>query len=193
VVPITDDRDLLSERRAKHMNRRIARMAEVTKELLEASDGKTLPLSTLVALAHVFGTMQSRKGVWQYGAANDPWAELEAILELSDDETATTIWAVQIQPVLASRLQYCGPSDAARLHREIVAALRLIGASYPDVYRKVAKELPEPKAWRDLPGYAPEDLEAEPPVPEASTLTIVEDIEPFYGDADVELDDKIPA
>ncbi len=46
------------------MNRRIARMAELTKELLEACDGKTPLLQILVALAHVFGTHQSRKGAW---------------------------------------------------------------------------------------------------------------------------------
>jgi len=186
----TPVRDLLAERRAKHMNRRIARMAELTKELLETCDGKILSLQTLVALAHVFGTMQSRKGVWQYGSTRDPWAELETFRDLSDEETATTIWAGQLQPVLASRLQYCGPTDAARLHREIIAALKLIGASYPDVYRKVAQELPEPKAWRELPGYTSENLEGEPPVPEATTLTFVRDKDSLGDDAELE---TIPA
>jgi ParB/RepB/Spo0J family partition protein len=137
-------RDLLAERKAKHMNRRISRMAELTKELLETCDGKVLSPQVLVALAHVFGTSTSRKGAWSYGSTRDPWAELEAFRGLPDEEAATAIWACQLEPVLASRLQYCGPTDAARLHREIIAALKLIGASYPDIYRKVAKELPEP-------------------------------------------------
>ena len=184
-------KDLLAERRAKHMNRRISRMAELAKELLEACDGKSLSPQVLVALAHVFGTNQSRKGAWHYGATSDPWAELETFRGLSDEEAATAIWACQLQPVLASRLQYCGPTDAARLHREIVAALKLIGASYSDLYRKVAKELPEPKAWMQLAGYTPEDLEAEPPLPVANVLTFENDHDPLEGeDADLE---KIPA
>lgn len=183
--------DLLAERRAKHMNRRISRMAELTRELLEACDGKILSPQTLVALAHVFGTNQSRKGAWHYGSTSDPWAELVAFREMSDEDAATTIWACQLQPVLASRLHYNGPTDAARLHREIVAALSLIGASYPDLYSRVAKELPEPKAWRDLPGYTPEDLEGEPPMPPANVLRFERDDESLEGDnADLA---KIPA
>lgn len=183
--------DLLAERRAKHMNRRISRMAELTRELLDACDGKILSPRIVVALAHVFGTNQSRKGAWHYGSTRDPWAELDAFRELSDEEAATTIWACQLQPVLASRLHYNAPADAARLHREIVAALNLIGASYPDLYRSVAKELPEPKAWKDLPGYTPEDLEGEPPMPPASALTLERDDESLEGEgADLE---QIPA
>ena len=91
--------------------------------------------------------------------------------------------------MIASRLQYIGPSDAARLHREIVAALTLVGASYPDLYRTVAKELPEPKAWTKLAGYEPEDLEGEPPAPSASVLAFETD-----GDSLEEEDlEKIPA
>jgi ParB/RepB/Spo0J family partition protein len=183
--------DLLAERRAKHMNRRISRMAELTRELLEACDGKILSPQLLVALAHVFGTNQSRKGAWHYGSTSDPWAELDAFCEMSDEDAATTIWACQLQPVLASRLHYNGPTDAARLHREIVAALSLIGASYPDLYCRVAKELPEPKAWRDLPGYTPEDLEGEPPMPPANVLRFERDDETLEGD-DTDLA-KIPA
>jgi ParB/RepB/Spo0J family partition protein len=183
--------DLLAERRAKHMNRRISRMAELTRELLEACDGKILSLQILIALAHVFGTHQSRKGAWQYGSMSDPWAELDAFREMCDEEAAITIWACQLQPVLASRLHYNGPTDAARLHREVVAALKLIGASYADLYRRVAQELPEPKAWRDLPGYTPEDLEGEPPIPSATVLTFERDQESEEGeDADLE---KVPA
>lgn len=155
--------DLLAERRVKHMNRRIARMAELTKDLLEACDGKTLSLQILVALARVFGTNQSRKGVWHYNSTNDPWTDFAAFCDLPGEEAAAEIWTYQLQPVLASRLQYCGPHDAARLHREIISALKLIGASYADLYRTVARSLPEPKAWAKLPGYAPEDLEGEPP------------------------------
>jgi ParB/RepB/Spo0J family partition protein len=184
-------RDLLAERKAKHMNRRISRMAELTKELLETCDAKILSAQVLVALAHVFGTSTSRKGAWSYYSTSDPWAELEAFRGLSDEEAATTIWACQLQPVLASRLQYCGPTDATRLHREIIAALKLIGASYPDLYRKVAKELPEPKAWTNLPGYTPEDLEGEPPLPAANALTFEDDC-PFDAAEDADLE-KIPA
>jgi len=179
-------RDLLAERRAKHMNRRISRMAELAKDLLEACDGKALSPQILVALARVFGTNQSRKGAWHYGATRDPWAELEAFYALTGEEAATEIWTCQLRPVLASRLQYCGPTDAARLHHEIVAGLKLIGASYPDLYRAVAKELPEPKAWTSLPGYQPEDLEGEPPAPVSNVLTF----DPLEEDADLE---KIPA
>lgn len=164
-------RDLLAERRAKHMNRRIARMAELTKDLLEACDGKLLSFQILVALARVFGTNQSRKGVWHYGSTTDPWADFEVFCGLADGEAAAEIWTCQLQPVLASRLQYCGPNDAARLHHEIVSALQLIGASYADLYRTVARSLPEPKAWAKLPGYAPEDLEGEPPAPIDNVLT----------------------
>jgi hypothetical protein len=157
--------DLLAERRVKHMNRRIARMAELTKDLLEACDGKTLSLQILVALARVFGTNQSRKGVWNYNSTNDLWTDFAAFCDLPGEEAAAEIWTYQLQPVLASRLQYCGPHDAARLHREVISALKLIGASYADLYRTVARSLPEPKAWAKLPGYAPEDLEGEPPAP----------------------------
>ncbi len=183
-------RDLLAERRAKHLNRRIARMAELTKERLEACDGRSLSPQTLVALAHVFGTATSRKGAWHYGSTSDPWAELETFRGLSHEEAATTIWACQLQPVLTSRLQYCGPTDAARLHREILAALTLIGASYPDLYRTVAKELPEPKAWTTLPGFEPEDLEGEPPAPAATVLAFETDSDPLDENGDLE---KIPA
>jgi hypothetical protein len=41
-------------------------MAELTRELLEACDGKILSPKILVALAYVFGTNQSRKGAWHY-------------------------------------------------------------------------------------------------------------------------------
>lgn len=109
-----------------------------------------------------------------------PRAEFDAFCGLADAEAATEIWTTQLQPVIASRLQYSGPTDAQRLHREIVAALKLIGASYPDLYRTVAKELPEPKAWTNLPGYQPEDLEGEPPAPLANVLTFEVD----EGDAD---------
>jgi ParB/RepB/Spo0J family partition protein len=182
--------DLLAERRAKHMNRRISRMAELTRELLEACDGKIHSPQVLVALAHVFGTNQSRKGAWHYGSTSDPWAELDAFRELSEEDAATTLWACQLQPVLASRLHYNGPTDAARLNREIVAALSLIGASYPDLYRRVAEELPEPKAWRDLPGYTPEDLGGEPPMPHANVLTFRDDESFGREKADLE---QIPA
>jgi ParB/RepB/Spo0J family partition protein len=174
--------DLLAERRAKHMNRRISRMAELTKEQLQAYDGKTLSFQTLVGLACVFGTHQSRKGVWHYGSTSDPWADLDNFLALPTEEAALGIWTAQLQPVLASRLQYCGPSDASRLHGEVVAALKLIGASYPDLYRAVAKELPEPKAWTKLPGYEPEDLEGEPPAPEATILRFETQEPPFCED-----------
>jgi ParB family chromosome partitioning protein len=185
------DRDLLAERRARHMNRRIARMAELTKDLLEACDGKILSLQILVALARVFGTNQSRKGVWHYGSTTDPWADLEAFCDLPDEEAATEIWTCQLQPVLASRLQYCGPNDAARLHREIVSALKLIGANYADLYRTVANSLPEPKAWAKLPGYEPEDLEGEPPAPIDIVLTFELRDEPLdVEDTDLE---AIPA
>jgi hypothetical protein len=152
------------------MNRRIARMAELTRDLLEAYEGKTLSVQVLVALARVFGTNQSRKATWFYGSSANPWDELEAFCRLSQDEAAAEIWTIQLQPVLASRLRYCGPEDAGRLHREVVAALHLIGASYAELYRAVAKELPEPKAWAKLPGYRPEDLDGEPPAPPASNI-----------------------
>jgi ParB/RepB/Spo0J family partition protein len=185
-------RDLLAERRAKHMNRRIARMAERARELLEACDGKSLSPQILVALAHVFGTNQSRKGAWQYHSTNNPWAELETFSGLTDEEAATEIWTIQLQPVIASRLQYCGPTDAPRLHREVVAALKLIGASYPDLYRSVAKELPEPKAWISLPGYQPEDLEADPPAPVAAVLPLQVDDRYLDGEDADDLE-RIPA
>lgn len=185
-------RDLLAERRTKHMNRRISRMAERTKELLEECDGKTLSPQILVALARVFGTSHSRKGTWQYTSTRDPWEEFEAFCGLAVEEAATEIWTIQLQPVIASRLQYCGPTDAARLHCEIVAALKLIGASYPDLYRTVAQELPEPKAWTNLPGYQPEDLEGEPPAPVATVLTFETDDDPLEGGAADHLE-QIPA
>lgn len=159
-------RDLLAERRTKHRNRRIARMAELTKQLLEAYDGKSLAFPILVALARTFGTNQSCKGVWSYGSTSDPWADFDAFCGLSAEDAAAEIWTCQLEPVLASRLQYCGPNDAERLDGEILAALKLIGASYADLYRTVAKELPEPKAWAKLPGYEPEDLDRESPAPE---------------------------
>jgi ParB/RepB/Spo0J family partition protein len=186
-----DRDDLLAERRARHMNRRIARMAELTKDLLETCDGKILSLQILVALARVFGTNQSRKGVWHYGSTTDPWADFDAFCGLPDEEAAIEIWTCQLQPVLASRLQYCGPNDAARLHREIVSALKLIGASYADLYRTVARSLPEPKAWAKLPGYEPEDLEGEPPAPIDNVLTFELQNEPLEEeDTDLE---AIPA
>ena len=163
-------KDLLAERRTKHMNRRVARMAELTKEQLTAFDGKPLSFTILLALAQIFGTHQSRKGAWFYGSASDPWADFHAFCELPAEEAASEIWMCQLEPVLASRLQYCGPDDAGRLHGEIVAALKLIGASYADLYRQVAKELPEPKAWAKLPGYEPEDLDQEPPAPVKTIL-----------------------
>jgi len=184
-------RDLLAERRAKHMNRRISRMADLTKEILEACDGKLLSPQILVALAHVFGTSTNRKGAWSYHSTSDPWAALETFRALSDEEAATAFWSCQLQPVLASRLQYCGPTDAARLHGEIVAALKLLGASYPDLYRKVARELLEPKAWRELPGYTPEDLDGEPPLPAADVLPFEQEDDPL-ADEDSDLE-KIPA
>ena len=185
-------RDLLTERRAKHMNRRISRMAELTKDLLEACDGKLFSPQTLVALAHVFGTNQNRKGAWHYGATRDPWAELEAFHGVPDDVAATELWTCQLKPVIASRLQYNGPTDAARLHREIIAALKLIGASYSDLYRTVAKELPEPKAWMQLAGYEPEDLEGEPPTPANSVLTFETDDDHLLEGDDADLE-QIPA
>jgi len=157
--------DILAERRAKHMNRRIARLAERTRELLEATDGKALSVRTLIALAHVFGTNQSRKGIWQYGCTPDPWDDFDSFHALSEEEAGAEIWTCQLRPVLVSRLQYCGPNDTGRLHKEILDALKLIGASFPDLYLTVARELPEPKAWATLPGYEPEDLSAEPPAP----------------------------
>jgi ParB/RepB/Spo0J family partition protein len=157
--------DILAERRAKHQNRRIARMAEITRQLLEACDGKSLPLETLLALARTFGTNQSLKGVWNFNSSSDPWADFDAFCGLSAEDAAAEIWTCQLEPVLASRLQYCGPNDAERLHGEILAALKLIGASCADLYRTVAKELPEPKAWVKLPGYEPENLDGEPPAP----------------------------
>ena len=86
------------------------------------------------------------------------------------EDAASEIWMCQLEPVLASRLQYCGPDDAGRLHGEIVAALKLIGASYAGLYRQVATELPEPKAWAKLPDYEPEDLDQEPPAPMRNVL-----------------------
>ena len=53
-----------------------------------------------------------------------------------------------------------------------MAALRLIGESYADLYRSVAKELPEPKAWAKFPDYEPEDLDAEPPAPAPMRSTL---------------------
>ena len=132
----------------------------------------------------------SRKGVWHYGAVSDPWEDYDAFLNLGAEEAAAEIWTCQIEPVLASRLQYCGPSDAGRLHREIVAALKLIAASYADLYRAVAKELPEPKAWVKLPGYLPEDLDGEPPVPAPVGLEVEAQDPPF---AIEDLDDAISA
>jgi hypothetical protein len=140
-------------------------MAERTKELLEATDGKALSVRTLIALAHVFGTNQSRKGIWQYGSTPDPWDDFDSFRALSEEEAGAEIWTCQLRPVLVSRLQYCGPNDTGRLHKEILDALKLIGASFPDLYLTVARELPEPKAWATLPGYEPEDLSAEPPAP----------------------------
>jgi hypothetical protein len=157
--------DILAERRAKHQNRRIARMAEITRQLLQVCDGKSLSLETLLALARTFGTNQSLKGVWNFNSSSDPWADFDAFCGLSAEDAAAEIWTSQLEPVLASRLQYCGPNDAERLHGEILAALKLIGASYADLYRTVAKELPEPKAWARFPGYEPENLDGEPPAP----------------------------
>ncbi len=157
--------DLLAERRTKHKNRRIARMAEMTREHLTAWDGRSFSLGTLLALARVFGTNHNRKGLWHYDSTTDFWDELEAFRALPTEEAADEIWTYQIQPVLASRLQYGGPGDAGRLHAEILAALKLTGASYADLYRLVAEELPEPKAWAKVPGYEPENLEGEPPAP----------------------------
>jgi hypothetical protein len=164
--------DLLGDRRTKHMNRRIVRMAELTRELLAACDGKILPLQVLIALARVFGTNQSRKGLFHYGSPSDPWEAFGKFCDLAPEEAAAETWKEQLQPVLASRLQYCGPDDAGRLHREILSALRLIGASYADLYRSVAKELPEPKAWAKFPDYEAEDLEAEPPAPAPMRSTL---------------------
>ena len=178
--------DLLAERRHKHMNRRIARMAELTGERLEAFDGKALSLPTLAGLASVFGTNTNRKGSWHFGSSSDPWAELDIFMTLEPQEAATTLWAIQLQPVLLSRLQYGGPGDAARLHREVIGALKLIGASYPDLYRAVARELPEPKAWTKYPEYQPEDLEGEPPLPQALSL----DLGPMVVDDE---DQAVPA
>lgn len=156
--------DLLAERRARHMNRRISRMADLTKDLLQACDGRNLSLPTLVALARVFGTIHNRKGAWSFDRS-DPWQDFDAFLKLAPDDAAADVWTGQLQPVLASRLQYSGPDDAPRLHREIISALRLIGASYRDLFLSVANELPEPKAWAKIPGYEPEDLDADPPLP----------------------------
>ena len=164
--------DILGDRRTKHMNRRIARMAELTRELLGACDGKILPPQVLIALARVFGTNQSRKGLFHYGSPSDPWEVFGKFCDLAPEEAAAETWKEQLQPVLASRLQYCGPDDAGRLHREILAALRLIGESYADLYRSVAKELPEPKAWAKFPDYEPEDLDAEPPAPAPMRSTL---------------------
>jgi hypothetical protein len=184
-VPSTD---ILAERRAKHLNRRIARMSELTRELLQACDGKALPLQVLVALARVFGTNQSRKGVWHYGPASDPWEDFDAFRGLSPEEAAAEIWTDQLQPVLASRLQYCGPDDAWRLHREILSALKLLGADYADLYRTVARALPEPKAWTKLPGYQPEDLDGEPPVPAPAKVLPFDPQEDPFLDGDAELE-----
>ena len=189
-APVTED--VLAERRTKHMNRRIARMAELTKEALEAFDGRALSFHALAALARVFGTHLSRKGVWHYGAASDPWEDYDAFLNLGAEEAAAEIWTNQLEPVLASRLQYCGPGDAARLHREIVATLKLIGATYAELYRTVAKELPEPKAWAKLPGYLPEDLDGEPPAPAPIGLRSEAQDPPFTIE-DVDLDDALSA
>ena len=189
-APVAED--LLAERRTKHMNRRIARIAELTTEALEAFDGRTFSFQTVAALARVFGTHLSRKGVWHYGAASDPWEDYDAFLNLGPEEAAAEIWTNQLEPVLASRLQYCGPGDAARLHREIVATLKLIGASYAELYRTVAKELPEPKAWAKLPGYLPEDLDGEPPAPAPIGLRS-EAQDPPFAIEDVDLDDALSA
>jgi len=168
--------DLLAQRRSKHMNRRIARLAELTREQLEAFEARTLSLPTLVGLASVFGTNQNRKNLWSFGSSSDPWTQHDSFTMLAPEEAATTLWALQLLPVLTSRLQYGGPADATRLHREVLGALKLLGASYPDLYRAVARELPEPKAWTQLPGYEPEDLEAEPPLPAPSILAC----EPYH-------------
>jgi ParB/RepB/Spo0J family partition protein len=182
-VPATDaipTQDVLAKRRTKLMNRRISRMAQLTKDQLEAFDGKSLAFPVLVALACVFGTHQSRKGAWSYGSPSDPWDDFDAFCDLPAEEAASEIWMCQIEPVLASRLQYCGPEDAGRLHGEIVAALKLIGASYAGLYRQVANEIPEPKTWAGIPGYEPEDLEQEPPVPARNVprFELREDAEP---------------
>lgn len=112
------------------MNRRGARMAELTKEALEAFDGRTFSFQTVATLARVFGTHLNRKRVWHYGAASEAWEDYDAFLNLGPEEAVAEIWTYQLEPVLASRLQYCGPSDAGRLRLEIVASLKLIGASY---------------------------------------------------------------
>jgi ParB/RepB/Spo0J family partition protein len=190
--------DLLAERRRKHMNRRVARMAELTRDQLEAFDGKTLSLPTLAGLATVFGTNMNRKGIWHFGPSSDPWAELDNFSTLEPEEAATTLWAIQLQPVLVSRLQYAGPADAARLHREVIGALKLIGASYPELYRAVARELPEPKAWAKYPDYVPEDLEGEPPLPvaqspELGTLVVEFGPEGQILDEETGEDEAVPA
>lgn len=186
------EEDVLAERRKKHMNRRIARLAELTKEALGAFDASALSFHALTALARVFGTDVSRKGVWHYSATSNLWEDYDAFLNLGAEEAAAEIWTCQLEPVLASRLQYCGPSDAGRLHREVVASLKLIGASYPELFRAVAKELPEPKSWAKLPGYLPEDLDAEPPAPASIDLGFEEHDPPFAVE-DVDHDDALYA
>lgn len=145
----------LEDRRQKHLNRRASRMAELTRERLKTT---AAPTKDLLALALVFGTLKNCRDTW-----NRPWGIFEAVR--SSDTLAQDLWHAQIVPVLSNRLQYLGPQDTARLLNEIHSTLALVGASYDDLYREVARAIPEPKSWAKVQGYIAEDLTQPAPLP----------------------------
>lgn len=155
-------------------------MASRAKEMLCDFDGSLLGPLALLALSRVFGTEHSLKGTWSFGSAN-AWRRFEHALSSAEGDLASALWHDQLLPVLTSRLQYCGPSSAARLYSEIKASLRLIGATPDEVYRAAAIAIPEPKAWRKLPGYVPEDLDLALPDDAFGPLPDVPDL-PFAPD-----------
>jgi hypothetical protein len=157
--PEDQPQDALEGRRQKLFNRRISRLAERTKALLGAEDARVPPAADLVALAAVFGTSHNSK-LSAWGASSEPWEDFARQRELPLKESSAELWRNQLVPVLLTRLQYCGPQDAARLDREVRATLALVGADYADLFRQVAREIPEPKNWSTIPGYEPENLDS---------------------------------
>ena len=152
----------LAERRAALTIRRVVKAVGLLEEVLVASEPPML--STLVALAAVFGTDRrenSRSGTYfepgekaSLTPERTPWGAFDALEKVTNEALSTTaastkLWA-QVVEVLRKRLMYWSGCSMSELWGEAERIAGVIGANL-EVYREQATAaIPEPKSWAGL-------------------------------------------
>ena len=152
--------DRLVAGRERLRRRRLARIAVLATEMLEAHDGSAISSDRLMALCLAFGTDRRRGAEWI--GHEMTWSAFDELCGSGREEVAANLWKTQLVPLLASRLRLPSVPRAHAhddLENEVRNVLLLIaGPSFDSVFRQVAGEIPEPKAWKKLPGYVAEQL-----------------------------------